>query len=53
MEISKIAKAYSLEEAKLIAKKHEIEADPKDTVKISLKFYLKISKKTKNKQIRI
>ena len=30
MEINKIVKAYSLEEAKLIAKKHEIEADPKD-----------------------
>ena len=40
MEISKIAKAYSLEEAKLIAKKHEIEADPKDTVKDILEVLL-------------
>lgn len=40
MEISKIAKAYSLEETKLIAKKHEIEADPKDTVKDILEVLL-------------
>ena len=40
MEIGKIAKAYSLEEVKLIAKKHEIEADPKDTVKDILEVLL-------------
>lgn len=40
MEISKIAKSYSLEEVKLIAKKHEIEADPKDTVKDILEVLL-------------
>lgn len=40
MEIGKIAKSYSLEEVKLIAKKHEIEADPKDTVKDILEVLL-------------
>lgn len=33
MEIAKIAKAYSLEEVKLIAKKHEIEIESQDTIK--------------------
>ena len=31
MEISKIAKAYSLEEVKLVAKAHNVEYDDKDT----------------------
>lgn len=32
MEASKIAKGYSLEEAKLIAAKHDLQPDPGDTV---------------------
>jgi hypothetical protein len=40
MEISKIAKAYSLEEAKLVAKSKGVEYDEKDTVQSILEVLL-------------
>lgn len=40
MEISKIAKAYSLEEAKLVAKLKRVEYDEKDTVQSILEVLL-------------
>lgn len=40
MEISKIAKAYSLEEAKLVAKTKGVEYDEKDTVQSILEVLL-------------
>lgn len=40
MEISKIAKAYSLEEAKLVAKSKGVEYDEKDTVQSILEVIL-------------
>lgn len=40
MTLEKIAKAYSLEELKLVAKLHEIEAEPNDTVETLLQALL-------------
>lgn len=39
-DFGKIAKAYSLEELKLVAKLHEIEAEPNDTVETLLQALL-------------
>jgi hypothetical protein len=40
MTLEKVAKAYSLEELKLVAKLHEIEAEPNDTVETLLQALL-------------
>lgn len=49
MDTAKIAKAYSLEEIKLIAKRHNIEAEPQDTIKDIIEVLLEDFEESKEK----